>query len=102
MSALQANDPDASYWVTVYLITALIPHLRVLGGFSRSCFWLTVGLVFAGLLQSYSDFIKFIYAGNIELLIAPMTDDVPVIEHAREFLGLLFSVVCLIVYKTDN
>ena len=102
MGALQLNDPDPLYWVTVYAMTALIPHGRLLQPHYASLFWITVGMVFAGLLQSYSGFIDFVTAGDWGLLTAPMTDKLPAIEYAREFLGLLFSVVCLVGYRKSS
>ena len=102
MGALQLNDPDPLYWVTVYAMTALIPHGRLLQPHYASLFWITVGMVFAGLLQSYSGFIDFVALGDWGLLTAPMTDKLPAIEYAREFLGLLFSVACLVAYRKSS
>jgi len=99
MGALQLNDPDPLYWVTVYAMTALIPHGRLVQPHYASLFWITAGMVFAGLLQSFSGFIDFMTAGDWGLLTAPMTDKLPAIEYAREFLGLLFSVACLVAYR---
>ena len=102
MGALQLNDPDPLYWVTVYAMTALIPHGRLLHPHYVSLFWITAGMVFAGLLQSFCGFIDFVAAGDWGLLTAPMTDKLPPIEYAREFLGLLFSVACLIGYRKSS
>ena len=102
MGALQLNDPDPLFWVTVYAMTALIPHGRLLQRHYASLFWITVGMVFAGLLQSFSGFIDFVTAGDWGLLTAPMTDKIPAIEYAREFLGLLFSVACLVGYRKSS
>ena len=102
MGALQLNDPDPLFWVTVYAMTALIPHSRLLQRHYVSIFWITAGMVFAGLLQSFSGFIDFFAAGDWSLLTAPMTDKLPTIEYAREFLGLLFSVACLIGYRKST
>ena len=102
MGALQLNDPDPLYWVAVYAMTALIPHGRVLHPYYVSLFWITAGMVFAGLLQSFSGFIDFVAAGDWGLLTAPMTDKLPAIEYAREFLGLLFSVACLVGYRKSS
>ena len=102
MGALQLNDPDPLFWVTVYAMTALIPHSRLLHRHYVSLFWITVGMVFAGLLQSFSGFIDFVAAGDWGLLTAQMTDKLPAIEYAREFLGLLFSVACLIGYRKSS
>lgn len=102
MGALQVNDPDPLYWVTVYAMTALIPYGRLLHPHYGSLFWITAGMVFAGLLQSFSGFIDFVAAGDWGLLTAPMTDKLPTIEYAREFLGLLFSVACLVGYRKSS
>ena len=102
MGALQLNDPDPLYWVTVYVMTALIPQSRLLRRHCVSLFWITAGMVLAGLLQSVSGFIDFVAAGDWGLLTAPMTDKLPAIEYAREFLGLLFSVACLIGYRRSS
>ena len=97
MGALQLNDPDPLYWVTVYAMTALIPHSRLVQPHYASLFWITAGMVFAGLLQSSSGFIDFMAAGDWGLLTAPMTDKLPAIEYAREFLGLLFASLAWLV-----
>lgn len=102
MGALQLNDPDPLYWVTVYAMTALIPHSHLLHRHYVVIFWLTAGMVFAGLLQSLTHFIDFMVAGDWGLLTAPMTDKLPAIEYAREFLGLLFSVACLVGYRKSS
>ena len=102
MGALQLNDPDPLYWVTVYAMTALIPHSRLFYRQYVVVFWITAGMVFAGLLQSFGGFIDFVAAGDWGLLTAPMTDKLPAIEYAREFLGLLFSVACLIGYRKSS
>ena len=102
MGGLQLNDPDPLYWVTVYAMTALIPWRRLLRRHYVSLFWITAGMVFAGLLQSFSGFIDFVAAGDWALLTAPMTDKIPAIEYAREFLGLLFSVACLVGYRKSS
>ncbi|MEL0152574.1 MAG: transmembrane 220 family protein [Halieaceae bacterium] len=102
MGALQLNDPDPLYWVTVYAMTALIPHRHLLQRHYAIIFWTTAGMVFAGLLQSFSGFIDFVSAGDWGLLTAPMTDKLPAIEYAREFLGLLFSVACLFGYRKSR
>ena len=102
MGALQLNDPDPLYWVTVYAMTALIPHGHLVQPHYASLFWITAGMVFAGLLQSFSGFIDFAVTGDWGLLTAPMTDKLPAIEYAREFLGLLFSVACLVGYRKSS
>ena len=102
MGALQLNDPDPLYWVTVYAMTALIPWRRLWRRHYVSLFWITTGMVFAGLLQSFNGFIDFVTAGDWGLLTAPMTDKIPAIEYAREFLGLLFSVACLFGYRKSS
>lgn len=102
MGALQLNDPDPLYWGAVYAMTALIPHSRLLQRHYGSIFWATAGMVFAGLLKSFSGFIDFVALGDWGLLTAPMTDKLPAIEYAREFLGLLFSVACLVGYRKSS
>ena len=102
MSALQANDPDPAYWVLVYVFTAVIPHSKWLGRVAQPTFWLAAGLILAGLLQSFPGFLEFVQLGDVALLTAPMTEKIPAIEHAREFLGLLFSVLCLALYGSPH
>ena len=99
MGALQLNDPDPLYWITVYVMTAVIPHSRLLGRTYVTIFWITTGLVLAGHLHSLNGFIDLAAMGDWELLTAAMTDRLPAIEYAREFLGLLFSVACLVGYR---
>ena len=102
MAFLQLNDPDPAYWVVTYALTGVsvqgprLTHLLV------PTVWATIGLVVAGLLQSLPGFIQFVSLGDWSSLTGTMSSSRPQIEFAREFLGLLFCLVSLVLVIFQN
>ncbi len=96
-AVLQLNDPDPTYWVTIYGGAALISLGRIRGQFSE--FWTAIilgGLV-AGLIHATPGFLEYIRAGNFSAITGEMQPG-SFIESSREFLGLLFAFVLLTSY----
>lgn len=102
MAVIQFNDPDPAYWITTYTLTGICAHGPRLGLLLLPVVWTTAGLVLAGLLLSLPGFIQFVSLGQWSSLAGTMSTSQPQIEFAREFLGLLFCVVCLVVVIRQN
>lgn len=96
-AALQFNDPDPTYWVTIYGGAALISLGKIRGQFSE--FWTAIilgGLV-AGLIHATPGFLEYIKAGEFSAITGDMQPG-SYIESSREFLGLLFAFSILTSY----
>jgi len=102
MAFLQLNDPDPAYWVVTYALTGVCAQGPRLTHLLLPTVWATIGLVLAGLLQSLPGFIQFISLGDWSSLTGTMSKSQPQIEFAREFLGLLFCVMCLVIVIAQN
>ena len=97
MAFLQLNDPDPAYWVVTYALTGVCAQGPRLAHLLVATVWATTGLALAGLLQSLPGFIQFISLGDWSSLTGTMSKSQPQIEFAREFLGLLFCMICLLI-----
>ena len=102
MAFLQLNDPDPTYWVVTYVLTGVCAQGPRLAHLLVPTVWATTGLVLAGLLQSLPGFIQFFSLGDWSSLTGAMSKTQPQIEFAREFLGLLFCVICLVILIFQN
>ena len=102
MAFLQLNDPDPAYWFVTYALTGVCSQGPRLAHLLVPTVWATSGLVLAGSLQSLPGFIQFLSLGDWSSLTGTMSDSQPEIEFAREFLGLLFCVICLFVVIIQN
>jgi len=102
MALLQLNDPDPAYWVVTYALTGVCAQGPRVTHLLLPTVWATIGLVLAGLLQSLSGFIQFISLGDWSSLTGTMSKSQPQIEFAREFLGLLLCVMCLVIVIAQN
>jgi hypothetical protein len=102
MAFLQLNDPDPAYWVVTYALTGVCAQGPRLAKLLRPAVWATTGLVLVGLLQSLPGFIQFISSGDWYLLTGTMSKSQPQIEFAREFIGLLFCLMCLVIMIIQN
>ena len=102
MAFLQLNDPDPTYWVVTYVLTGVCAQGPRLSHLLVPTVWATTGLVLAGLLQSLPGFIQFVSLGDWSSLTGAMSKTQPQIEFAREFLGLLFCVMCMVILIFQN
>ncbi len=98
MAWLQLNDADPAYWTGVYAVAAIVPLLRLMGWSDLRLWWLTAGLISAGLLISGSGFVQFLGNYGISDLFASMQVN-PDVEAAREFLGLIIALVIIFPYR---
>ncbi|MEM6551893.1 MAG: transmembrane 220 family protein [Planctomycetota bacterium] len=98
MAGIQLNDPDPLFWIVLYLAVAVMPMAR-LGRRRWPVGWgVALGLVVAGLVVSLPGMIDFVKAGEFRLIGGGMSASRPHIESAREFLGALIGLVCLLPY----
>lgn len=98
MAAVQVNDPDPAYWVSVYLLVALVPHRQLLGRYFQRTVFIAGGMVLSGLLMAVAGFVDYVLSQDYGSITGPMSPDKGYVESAREFIGLLFCVLCLVVY----
>ena len=99
MAAIQLNDPDPTLWVLLYLCVAAIPAARIFAK-KWAVFWgITMGMALACLAMSFDGFTHFIDTGNYAAIGGAMSAEQPYIEPAREFLGTLIGVACLLAYR---
>lgn len=99
MAAIQLNDPDPLYWCLVYLAVAAVPMLHAFERTQVMFYWVTCGLVSAGMLMSLPGFVDYVLSGDYGSVTGAMTNAKPYIEYAREFLGLVIAAVGLYFYR---
>jgi hypothetical protein len=102
MGLLQINDPDPTYWVIVYGLTALAPQRILLGHYFRPFAWVCAGMIISGLIQSGPGFLNFVIIGEYTALTQTMSPNQPLIESAREFIGLVLCAGCVGTYLRLN
>ncbi|MEM1108302.1 MAG: transmembrane 220 family protein [Planctomycetota bacterium] len=99
MAGIQLNDPDPLFWVVLYVAAAVVPIARLIRR-RLPVFWgVAFGLALAGLVASLPGFIDFVRSGDYTLIGGQMTADRPQIESAREFLGAVIGLSCLLPYR---
>ena len=93
---LQLNDPDPVVWIVAYGIVAFCiaipPHLPL----TRNLSWLTGGVLLTLSLLSFPGFVDYLLSGDLSSISAEMSPDLPHIEPAREFLGLVIAGAALV------
>ena len=99
MAAIQLNDPDPAYWVTVYALVAVVPAARIFGRHLPKTSLVAAGMVVSGMLIAGSGFIDYLASGDYSSIGGKMMMAKPYVESAREFLGLLIAAVALSVYN---
>ena len=94
-AALQINDPDPLYWISVYAATGLVALGRNFSVPER--FWTAVvlGAVIAGMLIALPGIFDYLRSGNYASITAEMRT-ASYVEPAREFLGLFMAMLCLL------
>ena len=96
-ATLQFNDPDAIAWVLIYSFIGFITTMTALGEkrpyFSYA---LVLGLLFSSIATAMyiPGLLEWVEAGSPNLFI-PWVEMSPVIEHIREFFGLVLGSVTL-------
>jgi hypothetical protein len=99
MAYVQLNDPDPIFWVAAYMSVSLVPLSRLLNYQLISVFYIALGMCLAGLLISAPGFINYLSSQDYASIGGSMAEDKPYIEAAREFLGMLIGVICLMFYR---
>jgi hypothetical protein len=93
---LQLNDPDPVIWVMAYGLVAFCiavpPHLSLW----RDLSWLTGGVLLTLALLSFPGFLDYLLSRDPSSIFAEMSPDMPHIEPAREFLGLVIAGAALV------
>ena len=99
MGLIQLNDPDPAYWVTVYVVVAVIPAARIFGRQLPKTSLVAAGMVLSGLLIAGPGFIDYVVSGDYSSIGGKMMAVKPYVESAREFLGLVIAAVVLSIYN---
>jgi len=99
MAAIQFNDPDPIYWVTVYAVAAIIPIGQLIGRRFPALWTLVMGMIIAGLLMSLPGFWNYLTADDFLSITREMLGDKPYVEYGREFLGLMIAALLLLPYR---
>ncbi len=92
-TAVQYNDPDASWWMIFYFSLALISLVGALGKARSSWFVVAMIALAFGLGQYYQGAIQFLNNEDGIAFSQGMQNSYPYIEEAREFGGFLISFV---------
>lgn len=99
MGVIQFNDPDPAYWVTVYVLVAVVPAARVFGRRLPKTSLVAAGMVLSGMMIAAPGFIDYLTSGDYASIGGEMMLAKPYVEAAREFIGLAIAAVALSVYN---
>lgn len=86
-AVFQINDPDAMIWILIYGAAALMSILVLLNKSSRLVLWVSLIALLAGAFMLWPDSFE-----GLRLKEGMYT---PVIEEARESLGLLIAAISM-------
>jgi len=98
---LQLNDPDPLFWVTLYLLAAAVPFVRMLslgGGIGSKTTGVAAGYCAAGILMTLPGGVEYLNHMTSESLIQGMSPTKPYIEEARELIGTVFAFIVVVAY----
>ena len=98
-AAIQLNDPDPAYWVTVYALVAVVPAARIFGRHLPKTSLVAAGMVLSGMLIAGSGFVDYLASGDYSSIGGKMMIAKPYVESAREFLGLVIAAAALCFYN---
>ncbi len=96
MAAIQWNDPDPLYWVTVYAAVAVVTGAAVTGRRLPRFALVTLGELVAGMLISVPGFVDWLQSGQWGAIGEHMNDEEPYIEEGRELVGLMMAAAALL------
>ena len=92
IAGLQINDPDPTYWVSVYGLAAAVALYHAFGMHAQFLAALTIGMAMSGMIYAAPGFFDYLQAGDYGLITASMDGPATFVEPAREFLGLLIAL----------
>lgn len=92
---LQVNDPDPVVWLVAYGLVAASIAAPSHFVFAQQLAWLTAGVLLALGLLSLPGFVDYLASGQPDTIFAEMSPDLPHVEPAREFLGLVIAGAAL-------
>lgn len=99
-AALQYNDPDPYIWIPIYMYGAVLCWLAFRNKFYPKAYFIgiIVYVVYAiGLFFWKNGVLDWMTKHNAEDIAATMKAEKPWIEETREFFGLLFLIVALMI-----
>jgi hypothetical protein len=93
---LQINDPDPLVWVVAYGLAAFCVAAPPEWKPRRKLSWLTGGVLLTLGLTSFPGFAGYLLSGEPSMILAEMSPDMPYVEPAREFLGIVIAGSALV------
>lgn len=93
---LQVNDPDPLIWLVAYGLVAVAVAVPPQSPAAQPLSWLTGGVLLALGLIALPGFVDYLTSGQPDTIFAEMSPDLPHVEPAREFLGLVIAGAALI------
>lgn len=98
-AVIQFNDPDPLAWVVAYLLVAATLAVPARHRLCRKLFWLTSGVLLILALQAFSGFIAWLRTGTPASIAAEMSPNMPYVEPAREFIGVVIAAAALFLLR---
>jgi len=97
-AAVQYNDSDATRWIILYLMVAILPLLRIFGKSVKIYGGFLVGLFFAFFITKFSLLSEWLAAGKPAFIDYEPTN-VKEVEGIREFLGICICFITALLYS---
>lgn len=94
-AALQWNDPDPFFWISIYLSAAVICGFAAFERYNRWAILLVMAVCLYELSTLFPDFSQWI-KDDMPSITESMKASTPHVELVREFLGLAIVMIVLI------
>lgn len=92
---LQVNDPDPVVWLVAYGLVAVSIAAPPRSMLALRLAWLAGGVLLTLGLLSLPGFVDYLASGQPGTILEAMSPEVPHIEPAREFIGLVIAAAVL-------
>jgi hypothetical protein len=99
---LQLNDPDPLVWVVAYGLVACCVAAPPAWRWSASGTWLTSGVLLTLALIALPGFVDYLLSSDFGSIAAEMSPDLPYVEPAREFLGVVIAALILMGVRLSS
>lgn len=92
---VQINDPDPLFWVSYYLMIAILMGGASFGKYNRYATLAAIIITIIFLARLYPEFREWLNDGAPSI-VESMKAETPYVEFVREFLGLLIGLLGLV------
>ena len=97
-AAVQVNDPDWLYWMTIYLAVMSVAFAAIMDRFYPKWTLLTIGAVIISAIQVFPSFLDWLGSDDKAMLFDEFAKmQFPYVEETREFIGLLIALASLLL-----